>query len=355
MKPAVYQEALDAFANPFHEFNIEKIDNGLINCSFKVTSRLNGMSFLLQKINKKVFPEPGYVQSNYEKLWKFLQAEHLPLLIPQPKYFPDDSSLYVDSNDQYWRVFEFIPASQTFKVAESPDQARAAAKAFASFTAAFEEFDLSSLQVTIPGFHNLSTRYAQLQQAIHSGHYERLMKAVTLIEELKKRERYSHFYDVITDSDEFKKRVVHHDAKIANVLFDTDTRNVLCPVDFDTTMPGYFYSDLGDMIRTMACCKDENSIVVDEQCIRPDYYEAIVQGYLSVMELQLSEPEKKYIHFSGLMMTYMQALRFLSDYLSGDQYFRTDYREQNFDRAQNQLSLLKKLEDFLQVHYAFKL
>ena len=355
MKPAVYQEALDAFANPFHEFSIEKIDNGLINCSFKVTSRLNGVSFLLQKINTKVFPEPAYVQSNYGKLWKFLQAEQLPLYIPQPRYFPDDSSLYVDSHDNYWRVFEYVMGSQTFTIAESADQARAAAKAFASFTAAFEDFDLALLNITIQDFHNLSARYAQLQQSIHSGHLERLVKAANLIEELKKRERYAHFYDVITDSDAFKKRVIHHDAKLSNILFDTDTRNVICPVDFDTVMPGYFYSDLGDMIRTMAACRDENSIALEEQCIRKDFYEAIVSGYMSVMESHLSDAEKKYIHFSGLMMTYMQALRFLTDYLSGDIYYRTDYREQNFDRAQNQLALLKQLEAFLEENYRFKI
>ena len=355
MKQALYQEALDAFANPFHEFSIEPIQAGLINRSFKVTSKLNGYSFLLQEINKNVFPEPGHVQSNYELLWKHLQSEKIPFVIPQPKYFPDDSALYCDSHDNYWRVFEFIYDGQTFKTAQTADQAHMVAQTFGSFTASFEDLDLSMLHITIPDFHNLSARYRQFQQSIHSGHYERLIKAADIINELKNRERYASFFDVLTESDAFRKRVTHHDAKIENVLFDATTGNVICPVDFDTVMPGYIFSDLGDMIRTMSCCKDENSIVVKEVSIRKDFYDAIVSGYLSVMEHQLSDAEKKYLHFSGLMMTYMQALRFLTDYLSGDIYYKTDYREQNLDRAKNQLILLKNLEEFLQQEYQFKI
>lgn len=355
MKQALYQEALDAYANPFHEFTVEPIRSGLINHSFKVTSKLNGQSFLLQEINKDVFNEPGLVQSNYELLWKFLQSEKIPFLIPAPKYFPDDSTLYVDSREHYWRVFEYIKEGQTRHVAETTDQVKAVAHAFGGFTASFEDFDPGLLQVTIPGFHNLSMRYSQFTDSIHSKNYDRLIKASTQADELKSRERYAHFYDVLTESDQFPQRVIHHDAKISNVLFEPDSDNVICPVDFDTVMPGYYFSDLGDMIRSMACCKDENSTAFEELCIRKEFYEAILGGYLSIMDHQLNETEKKYIHFSGLMMIYMQALRFLTDYLNGDIYYRTTYREQNLDRATNQLELLKKLEDFLQSEYQFKI
>ncbi|HEX7904973.1 MAG TPA: aminoglycoside phosphotransferase family protein [Chitinophagaceae bacterium] len=355
MKTVNYQEALDAFANPFHEFAVEQITMGLINHSYKATSKLNGHSFLLQQINHKVFSQPGLVQSNYEALWKFLQTEKIPFLIPEPKLFPDNTTLYVDSHDHYWRVFEFIEGGKTLDVPETSDQAKAVAQTFGSFTASFEDFDISMLHKTIPSFHDLSLRFKQFHQSIHSGHYDRLLKAAALINELKARDRYASFYDVIIESEAFSKRVIHHDAKISNILFDAETGNVICPVDFDTVMPGYFFSDLGDMIRSMASCKNENSIAFEELCIRDDFYKAIISGYLSVMEHQLSAAEKKYIHFSGLMMICMQAVRFLTDYLNGNIYYRIDYGEQNFDRAKNQLILLQQLEDFLLKEYNFKI
>ena len=144
---------------------------------------------------------------------------------------------------------------------------------------------------------------------------------------------------------------MHHDAKISNILFSEETGQVICPVDLDTCMPGYFFSDLGDMIRSMACSEDESSSNFSEINIRKDFYESIVDGYMEVMQKLLTDSEKKFIHYSGLLMTYMQALRFLSDYLNGDMYYRTTYTEQNFDRAKNQLTLLQRLETFLSENY----
>ena len=141
------------------------------------------------------------------------------------------------------------------------------------------------------------------------------------------------------------------DAKISNVLFSNKNGRVVCLVDFDTVMPGYFFSDLGDMIRSMVCREDENSTNFDNILIRKEFYDAILSGYLSVMEKQLTAAEKKYIHYSGLLIIYMQALRFLTDYLIGDIYYKTEYDEQNFNRSKNQLLLLQKLELFLAEYY----
>jgi hypothetical protein len=118
-------------------------------------------------------------------------------------------------------------------------------------------------------------------------------------------------------------------------------------------MPGYFFSDLGDMIRSMACSYDENSTEFDKITIRKKFYNAILEGYLMVMNKQLTDSEKKYIHYAGLLMIYMQSLRFLTDYLNGDIYYQISYPEQNFNRATNQLTLLGQLEKFLAAEYSF--
>lgn len=355
MKPAAYQEALDAFCNPFHEFIAEPLNGGLINQSYKVTSKHSGESFLLQKINDTVFKDPQAVQNNYEKIWKHLQTEEAGYLIPEPKYFPDETTLFCDSHNHFWRVFEFIYGGQSFSAPHNTLQAKAVAHTFGKFTSCFDEFDTGELATTIPEFHNLSWRYKQFEHSIQSHRFERIKKSSLLVEELRKRERYANLYDVFTESDEFCQRVMHHDAKISNVLFDEDSGNVICPVDFDTCMPGYFFSDLGDMIRSMAGSADENGRDTGNLHIRKDYYKSILDGYLEGMGNLLTLSEKKYIHCSGLIMIYMQALRFITDYLNGDTYYKITYEEQNLDRGKNQLALLQSLEEFLSSEFQFRI
>ncbi len=353
MAESFYKEALDAFANPLHEFIVELLDGGLINNSFKITNTTNHYSFLLQRINHHVFKKPEYVQLNYQLLWQHLKLSDIDFKIPEPKYFPGDVDLYWDNDFNYWRVFEFIEEGKMLNIAENPEQAKTTAKTFAEFTLAFHDLDAVFLKETIPDFHNLSLRYQQFEDALKSEQKERRQKATPLIDELKQRFRYVNFYEIITESEEFPKRVMHHDAKIANILFSKTTGEVICPVDFDTTMPGYFFSDLGDMIRSMSCSLDETSTDFENITIRKDFYSAIIDGYLSVMEKQFTASEKKYIHYAGIIIIYMQALRFMTDYLNGDIYYKTNYAEQNFDRAKNQLILLERLEKFLKKEFGF--
>jgi thiamine kinase-like enzyme len=342
-----YSEALKAFTNNSDSFSVHALDGGLINHSYKITDSNSGESYLLQRINHHVFKKPENVQLNYQLLWKHLEAGSIDVYMPEPKYFPGGAELYWDTDHNYWRVFEFIDHGKMFSNAETSGQARETAKTFALFTSAFHDFDVDLLKETIPDFHNLSVRYKQFEDSLKSEQHERIQKASLLIEELKSRIRYVDFYEVIIESDEFPKRVMHHDAKIANILFSKTNGKVICPVDFDTTMPGYFFSDLGDMIRSMACSHDEGSTDFKDISIRKEFYDAIVDGYLYVMNKYLTASEKKNIHYAGIIIIYMQALRFITDYLNGDIYYKTNYPEQNFDRAKNQLTLLQSLEQML--------
>jgi len=364
MSQPIYQQAVLTFGNyhpdlpiaeqEFSEFTVTTLSGGLINRTYKVESPLS-VPFLLQQINQQVFTNPKDVQKNYVLLSQYAEFEFTGLKLPWVKEYAPMKSLYREEQGDCWRAFEFIEDGKMLNIAEMPSQAKATAKAFAKFTAAFDDFNVGMLKETIPDFHNLSHRYRQFEEALQGELYERMPKAMPLIDELKKRERYKFFYEEIADSVEFPKRVMHHDAKIANILFSKTTGKVICPVDLDTTMPGYFFSDLGDMIRSMSCSADENNTDFDNLGIRKKYYEAIIEGYMSIMEKQLTLPEKKYIHYSGLLIIYMQSLRFLSDYLNGDVYYKTIYPEQNFDRAKNQLTLLQRLEEFLSAEYDFKM
>ena len=348
-------EVLSAFGNyepdlPDHspgEMVVEPLGGGLINHTYKVCSEFK-TPFILQCINKHVFQDPTAVQENYIHIWEYAQYESTRLRIPEPRYCGESITLFVDDNENYWRAFEYIGNTITIPSASTKNQAITTAGAFAKFTAAFHDFHTELLKNVIPGFHDLGLRYAQFEESLKGEYYERMSKAMSLVDELKKRERYKHFYEIMTESpDDFPLRVMHHDAKIANVLFNKKNGRVICPIDLDTVMPGYFFSDLGDMIRSMACINDEDSREFDRIKIRKDYYNAIVSNYLSVMGNQLTPSEKKYIHYAGLLMVYMQALRFLTDYLNGDTYYRTNYPDQNFDRAMNQYVLLMRLEEWL--------
>jgi thiamine kinase-like enzyme len=335
------------------KITVDPIGHGLINRSYKINCELKP-PFLLQQINKHVFPDPSSVQENYINIWEYAAFEFTGLRLPYPKYYNNNSSLFKDENGNYWRAFELIENCYSINVPKTPSQARATAKEFAKFTVAFNDFNLDQLRIVIPDFHNLMLRYEQFEEAFNGAFYERMPKALPLAEELKQREHYKHFFESITASGEFPQRVMHHDAKISNVLFDEETDTPVCLVDFDTVMPGYFFSDIGDMIRTMVCPVDETNTEFEKIKIRKTYYDAIINGYLSVMKDDLTTSEKENIHYAGLLMTYMQALRFLADYLNGDIYYKTQYPEQNFDRAKNQLTLLSELEKFLKNNYSFK-
>ncbi len=353
MMQADCQEAVYALLPAGHPYTVEPLSGGLINHTFKVTDLQTGESFLLQKINRQVFPDPEKIQANYQQLWQFLAEKSMPLFIPEMKFFNGNKNLFTDRTDQCWRSFEFIGSGLQLNGTEVPAQAAAVAETFARFTASFHQLDSTLLHRILPGFHDVKQRFDQFTGSLTGAPTTRLEKAAILISELKKRQRYAGLYQQFTADPDFKFRVMHHDAKIANVLFDRQSGKVICPVDLDTVMPGYFFSDLGDMIRSMAGTTDENSTDFDRIQIRPAIYQSIIDGYTRGINEWLSGPERAYLHASGILLIYMQALRFMTDYLRNDSYYKINYPEQNFDRAKNQLVLLNRLEEFLADNYKF--
>lgn len=349
----VYQEAVTALLTTGHPYTVEPVSGGLINYTCKVKDLSTGQTFLLQKINRQVFPEPEKIQANYGHLCDYISQNGLTFFIPEMRFFHGRQHLFTDPSRQSWRAFEFIENGEQLNGTREPVQAAAVAETFARFTATFSKMETEELHTILPGFHDVQSRYVQFTNSLVHASAERLGKAAYLISELKNRQRYAGLYHHFTNSTDFKLRVMHHDAKIANVLFDKSSGKVICPVDMDTVMPGYFFSDLGDMIRSMAGTADENSTEYEQIQIRPDIYQAVLDGYTHGISEFLTEPEKEYLHASGLLLIYMQALRFMTDYLGNDRYYRISYPEQNYDRAKNQLVLLNRLEEFLSNNYKF--
>lgn len=332
------------------EAQIIPINSGLINSTYKISDNRKGI--LLQQINKKVFNHPEDIISNYNKIYSYLKVSG-SFSIPVPEKLIDQKDFFKDENMNYWRATSFIENAYSPEIPQSTNEVYQAANCFGNFTKALAGFDISGLKIIIPRFHDLSLRYDQFSQAVENGFAERKNNSANEITELQKRKRLVDFYTEIIKSPEYKQRVMHHDAKLSNILFDLETKQVICPVDLDTVQPGYFFSDIGDMIRSMACSHSENSVEFNQIFINSDFYRAILNGYSEAMVNELTEKERKNIHYAGLMMIYMQSLRYLTDYLNKDIYYRINYTEQNFDRAKNQLTLLSRLEEFLAKEYGF--
>lgn len=332
--------------------NLSSLSSGLIHQTYHVWNQENTEGIVLQQINEKVFQSPRQIIDNYCVVFENLRKAKV-LQIPAPLRSLEGQWLWLDENGNSWRANAYVPNSYTEDTPITALKAKRAARSFAQLTQALTDLTPSALAEVIPGFHNLSMRFDQFQKALSQGQEGRLKEAVKMIDDLVQRKHYVDFYKSLNKDDSFKQRIMHHDCKLSNILFHKKTEEAICPIDLDTLMPGYYFSDLGDMVRSMAASVDEAEKNVEKIFIRKEVYQALMEGYLEGIGEVLTEKEKGYLHHSGLLMIYMQALRFLSDYLLGNVYYKTVYATQNYDRALNQLTLLTKLEAFLQEEYHY--
>jgi len=350
----IVKRAVDAFGFDAGEnTSIQLLGNGLINHTFKITDSHHQKSIVLQAINTNVFTRPEDILHNYKLVFDCLGKQANAVLIPAPLIAKTGKLYWIDEQDNFWRASEFINNSYSPIIAADEQSAYTVANSFARFTQALSSLDITKVKEIISRFHDLDFRYRQFEESIKNSSIDLLLKSTHLIAELRQRKKLVDFYNLIKHSPDYPDRVMHHDCKISNILFDKTNGEVICPVDLDTVMPGKYFSDLGDMIRSMACTVDENSTSWEEIDIRNSFYESILEGYLSGIGNIFSAEEKRNIHYSGLILIFMQSLRFAADFLNGDVYYKINYPEQNLNRALNQLILLEKLEDFLKKQYKF--
>ncbi len=323
-----------AFAIPF--------GNGLINDTWKVENE--NKTYILQKINTAIFKHPEYISENIQSLANYLSVHHPEYFFLTPVRTLAKKDLVFIEGDGYYRMYPFVKNSHTIDVAENAHQTFEAAKKFGELTKLLANFPAQELKITLPDFHNLSLRYKDFLQAKQSGIKARIKKSGELIQFLESRKNIVDEFEKIKSSKDFKLRVTHHDTKINNVLFNNEEKGI-CVIDLDTLMPGYFISDVGDMIRTCVPCVNEEEKDISKIQIREEIFIALAEGYLSEMYNELSKAELSHFVYAGKFMIYMQALRFLTDYLNNDVYYGSAYNGQNFYRAANQTQLLKLLTD----------
>jgi thiamine kinase-like enzyme len=308
-------------------------DKGLINQTFIVSiGKINTKKFILQSINTAIFPLYKKGLENIILVKKELLKTNFFYSFPTPI-----QDKYICVDDLVWRMFPFIGGSVCYEKVKDKEQAFEAAKCLGSFYTSLATFDAEQLHITLPNFHNAAFRFKELREAVKTANTNRLNKAKAIIVAIKKEQHILHKFDKLNA--DLPKRAVHFDAKISNFLFDNTTGKAKAIIDLDTLMPGTVLSDIGDMIRTYSNIAGEESKAIDLVNADTEIIQYIIDGFLSACRNILSDEEKDNLEFSGKALTLIQCIRFLTDYLNNDSYFKTVYVEQNLVRAQNQWAL----------------
>ena len=326
------------------DYAIDRIGTGHIH----ETYRLKGAnSFVLQRVNKNIFKQPEIIASNLR-----LASDYLKTNFPDYNFLRtipsvNKTKMVYDAEGFPWRLFHYMDNTVTIDKVDSIEEAFSAASEFALLTRCLDKIEIGGFKETIPQFQDLALRYQQFEEAVARSDDERICKAEQSMALCKRFYYLVENYSTLIRNGVLKLRITHNDTKINNILFDASTRKAVCVIDLDTLMPGYFIYDLGDMVRTFVSPVSEEEKDFSKIIFRKEIYDALLEGYLSQMNMVMSAVEKSAIPFAGKMMTYIMALRFTADYLSGDVYYHTDYPGQNLVRAGNQLRFLEELETSL--------
>lgn len=325
---------------------------GHINETYTATYNQGGqlMRYIHQKINQSVFKDPPTVMKNLMRVTSHIRhklMERGEMDIPRKclTIIPtrDGQSYYNVGNGDFWRTFVFIERVQTFEAVEVPKQAYEAAKAFGTFQSLLVDLPGERLTETIPDFHNTRKRFTALQRAIQEDHFNRAKSAA---KEIKFAHKHEPIVDVLLKAQaqgEIPERVTHNDTKFNNVMLDVVTGEAMCVVDLDTVMPGLSLYDFGDMVRTTTSSTLEDELDLAKVQMRMPMFKELARGYLEAAGQFLTKAERSLIAFSGKLITFNIGIRFLTDYLSGDTYFRVHRPGHNLDRCRTQFRLIESI------------
>ena len=315
--------------------------NGHINSTMLVTTD-SGNRYILQKINKYVFRSPENVVANARGVTEFLREK-----TGNPNsalhYIPDISGRYChcDAEGEYWRMYEFVEAI-CLEAPESLEDFYQSAVAFGTFQHQLSDYPVETLYEIIPNFHNTPDRYRQLKEAINADAVNRKSSVTEEIDFALSQEDLGGTLQKMLESGQLPLRVTHNDTKLNNVLLDAQNRTALCVIDLDTVMPGLSAFDFGDSIRFGTATAKEDTTDLSTMRMDLDLFEAYTRGFLTAATA-LTDKEVEVLPYGAMIMTLEVGVRFLTDYLMGDVYFRTHYPEHNLVRCRTQFALLKDM------------
>lgn len=332
----------------------ERYGEGHINDTFRLTVDDNGklVNYILQRVNSNLFPDMDKLMHNITLVTTFCRQSVIKRggdpereclnIIPTK-----DGKSYYQEGESYYRVMKFIEDATTFQVVRNPNDFYESAVAFGNFANLLSEFDASQLYEVLPDFHNTKVRYQNFKNAVERDICGRVKEVLPEIEWVN---AHAYLCGKIVDkiaSGEIPLRVTHNDTKLNNVMIDNATGKGLAVIDLDTVMPGSLCYDFGDSIRFGCNPCEEDEPDLSKVNFRYDLYETYLKGYLSAVGESITEEERKNLPMGAVLMTYECGMRFLTDYLQGDTYFRTTRPGQNLDRAHTQFKLV---DDMLKIY-----
>lgn len=332
---------------------ITPLGNGLINDTYRVqTLEADAPDYVLQRINNSVFTDVEMLQRNIEAVTRHircrLEARQEPDIDRKVLQFvgTDAGKTYFeDTNHLFWRMSVFIPDACTYE-AVNPQYSYDAGKAFGAFEAMLVDIP-DTLGETIPDFHNMELRMRQLREAVAADARGRLKEVRPLVDEMEAHAEEMCMAERLFREGKLKKRICHCDTKVNNLMYDGDG-SALCVIDLDTVMPSFIFSDYGDFMRTAGNTLPEDDPHIDQVALRFDIFEAFTRGYLEGAQSFLDDIEIRLLPYAAQLFPFMQAVRFLTDYINGDTYYKTQYAEHNLVRTRNQMALYHSMCDYEQ-------
>lgn len=347
------EASMGDFYNIVSQFKIEgkikdilPIGNGLINETLRVsTIAADTPDYILQRINNNVFPDVNLLQHNIEAVTGHIRNKLKELgeedVNRKCLHFIESvggKTYYQDANGNYWRMSVFIPDSFT-KEGVSPESVFCCGETFGNFEKILLDLD-EPLGEVIPNFHNMEFRLHQLHDAVVADKMGRVASVRDILSEIERNADEMCLAEKLYRDKALPKRICHCDTKVNNMLFDSDGK-VLCVIDLDTVMPSFIFSDYGDFLRTGANYVAEDSDDYQAVGLKEDVFCAFTEGYLSTAGSFLTDIEISHLPYAVALFPFMQCVRFLTDYINGDVYFKTKYAEHNYVRSRNQLLLYR--------------
>ena len=323
---------------------------GHINDTFAVSLSGGGYDHaLLQRINTYVFKDPVKLMSNIEKVTIYLNEA---IVSNRSNYLREtlhiiparDGASFAVVNGDYWRVYNFVENSISYESIESKEQMYTVGRAFGNLQCLLSGFPASSLYESIPDFHNTPKRFEAFVGALNKDVLNRASSCSEEIDFVLSRKENMSVIQGLIESGEIPVRVTHNDTKLNNILFDIETGKAVCVVDLDTTMPGTLLFDFGDSIRFGASTAAEDERDLNKVSVSLEYYNAYNDGFLEEAGGMMRDLEKELLPMGAKTMMLECGMRFLTDHLSGDHYFKIHRTGHNLDRARTQFKLARDME-----------
>ena len=324
---------------------VKPLGNGLINTTYKVVTDGDNPDYVLQHINNAIFPDVDMLMNNIVAVTNHIRSKKETAGVPDIgrrvlEFVPcTDGKYYYLHEDKYWRVMVFIPDTVS-KSGVSPESSYIVGETFGDFQAMLADIP-DTLGESIKDFHNIEFRLQQFHEAVAADKCGRAKDVQDIIEEIEKRADDMCRSEKLYREGKLPKRICHCDTKVNNMMFDEDGR-VLCVIDLDTVMPSFVFSDYGDFLRTGANAVAEDDPAIERVAFRRDIFEAFTRGYLESATF-LTPAERDNLPYAVALFPYMQCVRFLTDYINGDTYYKIKYPEHNLVRTRNQLQLFREV------------